>query len=95
MKKTPWPHGFALTPELCNYALRHGFKPEHLDYEWECFENHHRAKGSVFADWVRAWYTWVLRSHNFRPAKSATIERMGVSPQDQLDFWRAKGVWPQ
>ena len=29
-----------------------------VDRMWEQFENHHRAKGSMFVDWERAWYTW-------------------------------------
>lgn len=37
------------------------------------FTNHHKAKGSVMADWQAAWRTWVSNSAKFSP-KSNTIE---------------------
>lgn len=58
-KGTSWPSGFSLTPERRRYAQDHGItNPEDV---WECFQNHHQAKGSIFKDWAKAWRTWVLR----------------------------------
>ena len=60
----PWPEGFALTPALRLYAEQHGVN---ADIEWPIFENKHRAQGSVFIDWTRAWYTWVLNEAKWHP----------------------------
>jgi uncharacterized protein YdaU (DUF1376 family) len=57
-RKHLWPDGFVLTPDLRNYAES---KAAGCDAAamWDQFENHHRAKGSMFVDWERAWFTWV------------------------------------
>jgi hypothetical protein len=61
-----WPEGFALTEQLRQYAIEREVDPA----EWDRFENHHRAKGSRFVDWERAWYTWVDRSPDFRNSQN-------------------------
>ncbi len=62
-----WPESFILTEDLRAYALRkHVLNPEEV---FEHFENHHRAKGSRFKDWNRAWYTWVQNQYRFQGGK--------------------------
>jgi uncharacterized protein YdaU (DUF1376 family) len=57
-RKSLWPKDLTLTPELRDYAE---MKAPGCDAPamWDQFENHHRAKGSMFVDWDRAWFTWV------------------------------------
>lgn len=61
-QKTSWPEGFSPTAKLQNYACSHGVLAHEVITMWEHFENHHKAKGSRFLDWERAWYTWVQNS---------------------------------
>lgn len=72
-RKTSWPADFILTPALSKYALDHGVAEP--SQTWEHFENHHKARRSVFADWDRAWYTWVLNSAKFN--KGGAHEAIG------------------
>lgn len=61
-RATIWPEGFLLTEDLRQYALAHNTPLS----EWEHFENHHRAKGSRFVDWGRAWKSWVQKGKKFK-----------------------------
>lgn len=38
--------------------------------EWQRFRDHHRAKGSVMADWQAAWRTWLGNIAKFQPARA-------------------------
>ena len=75
--KRQWPKDFSLTPELREYAHSKGILPIRVEEVWEHFENYHRAKGSKFVDWARAWYTWVLNDRQFarrdQPKSEMTI----------------------
>lgn len=63
---TPWPEGFHLDDDLADHASQKaGWDHARARAEFERFENHHRAKGSVFADWRAAWRTWVLNGIRF------------------------------
>lgn len=62
-RSTCWPEGFILTEPLLEYAKQNGVADP--GFEWRRFENHHRAKGSTFKDWNRAWQSWVLRAREY------------------------------
>jgi hypothetical protein len=66
---TPWPEGFQLDGDLHRYAEEKGIPFAAIPTVWEHFENHHRAKGSVFADWRAAWRTWCLNEIKFNPGR--------------------------
>ena len=52
--------------ELYNWAEEKGGFDYHKSVEmFESFINYHLKKGSVFADWTRAWYTWVKNQIKF------------------------------
>ena len=59
-----FPSDFSLTEELKQYAAKYGVPAE---TEWEKFSDHHKAKGSLMADWSAAWRTWVRRAPEFKP----------------------------
>jgi hypothetical protein len=50
--------------------------------EWRRFRDHHRAKGSLMADWSAAWRTWLGNMAQFQPARAGPQKRGGVS-----DLW--------
>ena len=63
-----FPSDFPLTEELKQYATEHGVPAE---TEWEKFSDHHKAKGSLMADWAAAWRTWVRRAPEFQSKGNA------------------------
>ena len=67
-KASQWPDGFCLDPDMIAYAekVTPGVDAQ---ADFEKFENHHRAKGSKFKDWKRAWMTW-CRSEFAKPMSS-------------------------
>lgn len=66
---TYWPEELRLTVELREYAESRGVRK--VSEVWEAFENHHRAKGSKFRDWVAAWRKWVGNEVKFAPEERA------------------------
>jgi hypothetical protein len=43
-----------------------------VDRETEQFLDHHRAKGSVFKDWIAAWRTWMRRAASFQEQRATS-----------------------
>jgi len=71
--KTRLPDGFTLTDEMRSYAIANGMPAGEVDGEFAGFKNHHRAHGSLMADWLAAWQTWCRNYRRFnRPAKAKT-----------------------
>lgn len=64
-KRCSLPVGFLLSEKMRAYALSKGLDPPRITREFEKFCDHHRAKGSLFADWEAAWRTWVGHSIEF------------------------------
>jgi hypothetical protein len=60
---SPMPEGFHLNEKSREFATKHGFL--RCDFMFDQFKAHHRAKGSLFADWEAAWRTWVLNQVKF------------------------------
>ena len=75
-RATQWPEEFTLTAESEAVALKHGVAAGRIPTVWEHFEAHHRAKGSQFVDWSRAWVTWVINEVKFNAGKG------GAGPGD-------------
>ena len=74
-----WPEEFSLTEDLRAYALSKNVS--NAQEVWEHFESHHRAKGSRFKDWKRAWYTWVLNQKTFTRGKAFSPPRKSLIDQ--------------
>ncbi len=58
---TPLPDDFGLTPEMREYAVKLGIPATGrlgVDETFEAFKDAAIAKGYVYKDWVRAWYSW-------------------------------------
>jgi hypothetical protein len=51
-------------------ASTSGLDPPAFRSEWQRFRDHHRAKGSVMADWPAAWRTWLSNRKRFNGASN-------------------------
>lgn len=72
---TAFPEGFALDDAMRKYAGDRGFAGVNVERMFERFSNHHRAKGSKFADWHAAWRTWVGNQVEFDAQRNAPQQR--------------------
>jgi hypothetical protein len=76
-RQTLWPDGLHLTDSLAELASdKAGWDHGRAFAEFERFENYHRSKGSVFADWEAAWRTWVSNGQRYdreRDAQQAPV----------------------
>lgn len=76
-KKRVIPDIFLLTQQLKKYALGKGIFENEVNEIFEHFKNHHAAKGSLFANWDRAWFLWVRNELKFNTDK--------YKPKDDYD----------
>lgn len=68
-RATQFPESFTITDSHRAKAKEFGVNP---DWEVQKFENHHRAKGSTFKDWSRAFHTWLTNAAEFQGNRPAT-----------------------
>src|SRR5215467_1390219 len=54
------------TEEDKKYARERGIREEQIEPLGSSFKNHHLAKGSVMADWHRAWCKWCDNEINWK-----------------------------
>jgi hypothetical protein len=69
------PEGFALDDAMRKFAGDRGFVGVNVERMFERFSNHHRAKGSRFADWHAAWRTWVGNQVEFDAQRNTPQQR--------------------
>ncbi len=62
-------------------ANERGLDQQTFRAEWQRFRDHHRAKGSVMADWHAAWRTWLGNIGKFQPARAGP-----AAPQQKLTY---------
>lgn len=73
-----------------------GMTPAVFRSEWQRFRDHHRAKGSVMADWDAAWRTWCANWTRFngkpepQPAADGGTERRIALPGGAS--WRESAI---
>lgn len=61
------------TPEMYAWAREHcGFDERRVNLETLKMLDHHRAKGSLMADWIAAWRTWLRNAVTFDRSRSDT-----------------------
>ena len=63
------------------------------DREFEAFSDHHRSKGSVMADWLAAWRTWLRNAEKFggaKPASKTIRESTADHNKRAFDEWLAE-----
>jgi hypothetical protein len=64
--RIPLPENFSLSEKGKAHAQGRGFAEGQITSIAEQFENHHRAKGNLMADWEAAWRTWVNNEIKFQ-----------------------------
>jgi len=69
--KHPLPDLWQLDEEDFTHAREAGFAPEKISEMASSFLNHHRAKGSLMADWHAAWRTWCSNEIKFHGGQNA------------------------
>lgn len=62
---TPAPETFEVTDDMAQWAVDEGVAEERLGPETRKFLDHHRARGTLFADWNAAWRTWIRKAVEF------------------------------
>jgi hypothetical protein len=67
------------------YAVSKGIPRSKVPLVGEAFSNHHRAKGTVFADWRAAWRKWCGNEIKFHGGMNGTAQvRPGKSLTDNI-----------
>lgn len=66
------------------YADQGGLNSDDFRLEWRKFRNHHRAKGSLMADWEAAWRTWIDGRSRFANARAGPGGHVNGKPQTNL-----------
>lgn len=67
----PCPESFDVDERMSTWAQEKGLAAERVMLETERFLGHHRAKGSVFADWNQAWCNWIDKAVEFKYSRRA------------------------
>lgn len=80
---TTAPAEFEITPELKEWATKHGYDLD-LDHETQQFLDHHRAKGSVFTEWQSAWRTWMRNSDKWAKERKAKAPQQRQSQSNGM-----------
>lgn len=60
----PLPVPFVLSDRMREFAQRGGI--EDVELVFGAFKDFYRARGTLFVDWVRAWYSWVRKEVDIR-----------------------------
>lgn len=60
---------FTVTEGMQLWAHGIGIPHQRISPETEKFMDHHRAKGSLMADWEAAWQTWMRRVIEYQPLR--------------------------
>jgi uncharacterized protein YdaU (DUF1376 family) len=66
------------------YSESLGMPADSFRSEWQGFRSHHRAKGSVMADWDAAWETWARNWTKFTPRAGPTAKTSGRETLTQI-----------
>lgn len=67
----------AFHPQTKSAQIIAGWTQEEYQTTLEHFVQHHRSKGSKFADWQSAWGTWVLNSAKYKGHSNGKNTRTG------------------
>jgi hypothetical protein len=77
------PDGFEITDGMRAWAADN-VPGVDVDRETEKFADHHAAKGSVMADWTRAWHTWMRRAEEYAPRATPGPGGIAMSRNQQI-----------
>lgn len=88
--KHPLPEGFCLTAAMAEYARRkRGWSPERIVEVFDDFVGKSLARGYRYADWVKAWESWVRDEGKYdRPSGSHPVAPQDRGSQSSIAFQR-------
>lgn len=66
-RRTRIPNDFTLTEKMRAGAVERGVASAAVDEVFAHFREHHEARGSVMAEWGKAWLTWCRKEQSFAP----------------------------
>lgn len=66
-RRTRLPPDWQPGPDGCAFAAAHGYDQRWIGEQADRFADHHRARGTLMADWSAAWRSWVGRAGDFEP----------------------------
>ncbi|WP_457797613.1 DUF1376 domain-containing protein [Methylocystis sp. S23] len=66
------------TERDCKAAEEAGLSLDAFRSEWRHFRDHHRAKGSLMADWSAAWRTWLSGMPKFQLARAGPAPKQST-----------------
>lgn len=69
--ETTVPEKFEVTDDMAQWAVDRGLPAESIEPETLEFLNWHKAKKSLYSDWIAAWRTWILKAVKFRKGRAA------------------------
>jgi DNA-binding MarR family transcriptional regulator len=70
-RASPVPEIFPITETMRAWAQEH-VSGVHVERETEQFLDHHRAKGTVFKDWLAAWRLWMRKAASFQQQRATS-----------------------
>lgn len=75
-----WPEDFCVTDHHRELAAKNDWP--NPDDEFEAFKDFHVSKGNRFADWDRAFYTWLRKAKEFKQSKKTSYRY----EKDQVNY---------
>lgn len=80
------PEKLAITERMRAWAVEKApLTLDDLEEVTEKFLNHHGAKGTVFLDWTKAWYTWVGNEQRYRKERGQNASRNGQTRVEAIE----------
>jgi hypothetical protein len=76
--QTALPADFSLTDELAAYAESKGWDNNRAVSEFERFQDHHRSKATLSANWEASWRTWVQLGIGFDKQRGPYAAKQGT-----------------
>lgn len=94
--KTKAPGEFIITPPLREWVTKNNLTSVDLDTETQKFLDHHAAKDNEFADWNRAWQSWIRTGDGWakeRKSKTQSTHGDGYVPANQMTPEEVKATY--
>ena len=76
---------FEVTPGMRSWAAQN-VPGVDVDTETAQFLDHHQARGSVMADWTKAWHTWMRNARKFAPRNGSRPPATAVHDLSAQDY---------
>lgn len=72
------PPDFNLNDKLLQIANKHSLNGDRVKSVFEHFKAYHESRGTIMADWDKAWLTWVIKDKQFKKPTPQDQRKSGV-----------------